>query len=205
MPPLPEGVFGKGHRMPTDPVALVELGARRANRFCDLNGIPRIQVNVVPKEDWWVGACAYWRKQTCFICLPECARPCTEASPRAWSWPGYCTDRTPYGVVCHELGHHCDEWAGVRKSGYGSEYGVGVMRRSGEAPLTSYCPNPWEWFAEIFRLFVTNPPLLQSVRPKAYKILLEKFRPLPSSDWRVNLGSNVPPKVLKAAVNKGAK
>lgn len=39
--------------------------------------------------------------------------------------------------------------------------------------ITSYAPNAMEWFAEIFRLFVTNPDLLKLIRPKAYKAILD--------------------------------
>lgn len=46
------------------------------------------------------------------------------------------------------------------------------MEESGELPITSYAPNPAEWFAEIFRLFVTNHGLLKQLRPKTYNILL---------------------------------
>lgn len=44
-----------------------------------------------------------------------------------------------------------------------------------EKPLTNYCPNDNEWFAELFRLFVTNPDLLSRVRKKIYPKFLERW------------------------------
>ncbi len=139
------------------------------------------------------------------ICLEECGRPCNDSPNRNWTWPGSTTDREPYGVLCHELGHHCDWLTGEHKWEYGSEYCVKVMKRSGEQPITSYCPNPAEWFAEMFRLFVTNPGLLYCLRPKTFDVLLEKWAPLDPLDWREVLGENVPPKILATLLKKGAR
>jgi len=41
-----------------------------------------------------------------------------------------------------------------------------------EPALTSYCPNDHEWWAEMFRLFMTNSDLLRLVRPKTYSLFL---------------------------------
>lgn len=48
------------------------------------------------------------------------------------------------------------------------------MRRS-EEPITSYSPNVQEWFAEMFRLFVTNPDLLMMIRPMTYRDFIERW------------------------------
>lgn len=210
MPPLPRPPYWTGDRR-----KLTALGVERAERFCSLNRIPMPAVNVVDRDDWRVGFCAYYRPDTeavrkwtaagISICPELCGYPCGEAVTRNWTWPGNDTDREPYGVIAHELGHHCDWLAGSKKGTYFSDYGEGVMEESGEKPLTGYAAeNPAEWFAEAFRLFVTNPGLLKALRPKTYNILRRKWEPLNSDDWRFPLGSNVPARVVKNLIKKGA-
>jgi hypothetical protein len=183
--------------------------------FCNLNKLPVPDVVLWEKVDWKVSACAYYRPNTeamrkwtspgINICLQECARSAREEDVRNWNWPGNVTDREPYGVICHELGHHVDWCTGTKKWTYGSEYSSEVMTESGEPPITSYAPNPAEWFAEIFRLFVTNPDLLRQLRPKAFEILTRKYQPLERGNWRTLLGTNVPEKIVKNLIKKGAK
>lgn len=187
-------------------LVLFNRGVRQVADFCLLNGIPRPTITKVSKAKWYVGACAYYRpRDGIHICTECCARSCTETQTRNWNWPASVTDREPFGVICHELGHHCDWQAGQTKYTYASEYSTIIMKDSGELPITSYAPNPSEWFAEIFRLFVTNPILLSLIRPKTYEILLRKWKPLPSRGWKEELGKDVPPRIIRTLVNKGAK
>lgn len=208
---------------PSDRAALCNLGRARVAAFCRLNDIEVPQVHVVPRQVWHFGACAFYRpndkrynrfyahsymRQEGYgpginICLEECQVPCGAENSRNWTWPAGVIDREPYGVLCHELGHHCDYLAGEQKWEYGSEYSEKVMTESGEPKLTNYCPNPAEWFAEMFRLFVTNPMLLAELRPHTFAILTRRWKPI-KSPWRVALGSNVPPRVVKSLINKGA-
>lgn len=206
--------------IPTDKETLYELGVSRVNSFCKLNGLPECPVTAVPDELWVVNACAFYRPDTeierkhrlkghgpCVnVSIERCQRPAGEVMSRNWSWPGSTVDRTPFGVVCHELGHHADYHTGQRKGRYYSEYCEECKARAGEPGLTSYAEeNPAEWFAEAFRLFVTNPDLLRYVRPETYTVLREKFKPVVYAGWRVALGSNVPQRVVKSLLNKGAK
>lgn len=195
---------------------LVSQGKALCFAFCKLNNIPAPVINVIKKEDWHVGACAYYRPDTpamrkwttpgINICLDLCGRPCTENEVRNWTWPGSVTDREPYGVIAHELGHHCDWLTGEKKWEYGSEYCEQVMKESEEAGITSYAAeNPAEWFAESFRLFLTNPDLLRMVRPLTYDILLARWRPVIVGKWLGVLGDNVPSKIVKTLLKKGAK
>jgi len=194
---------------------LYEMGVKRVQNFCTINKIPTPKITSYPLAAWNVGACAYYRPDTeayqkygwvgINICIAECAYPAPVPECRNWSWPGSVTDREPYGVLCHELGHHCDWITGSKKSSYSSEYCVEVMESSKEPPITSYCPNPAEWFAEMFRLFVTNPGLLKVIRPNTFQNLCLKFKPIGTLDWRTVLGSNVPPRIIRTLVNKGAK
>jgi hypothetical protein len=197
--------------------ALTEFGTKWMERFCLDNDIPIPDVVVVPKEKWHVSACAYYRPITglegdgCFpipkgivICPDKCGFPCGIEPSRNWTWPGSTTDREPFGVIAHELGHHCDWHAGKEKGTYWSDYGACVKTMSGEKPISGYCPNPAEWFAEMFRVFVTNPALLRAVRPVTYAILLQRWRPIGPKNWKKALGRNVPPRIVKVLQNKGA-
>jgi hypothetical protein len=210
MPPLPPKEWTRDKR------TLCDLGVARATRFCLLNGLEMPPVVVTPKKEWHVNACAYYRPDTegnrewtspgINICVEHCGRPADDSPGRNWSWPGSTTDRTPYGVVCHELGHHCDWLASDKRGTYFGDFGVSVMARSGEAPLTSYAAtNPAEWFAEAMRLFVINPDLLRLLRPKTYGIISLRFKPIRGRDWINALGSNVPARVVKSLRNKGAR
>lgn len=76
------------------------------------------------------------------------------------------------------------------------------MKKAKEAALTSYAPDPAEWFAEITRLFVTNSALLYFVRNRTWKILREQWRPVSNSDWQQELGKGVPDRIIRALHNK---
>lgn len=191
---------------PYTPERLLKWGKMRADAFCKANGLPHMAITPVDPEGWHFDACAYWRASTCTICLRYCGRPASEAQTRNWSWPGAVTDRTPYGVVCHELGHHADYWTG-RAGGYPvgkyfSAYGESVRKATREKPITSYCPNDAEWFAEMFRLFVTNHALLFHVRPKTWGVLMERFVPVSDDDWQVCLGKGCPTRVLQRQLKR---
>jgi hypothetical protein len=105
-------------------------------------------------------------------------------------------DRTPYGVIAHELGHHADWSASDDKGPYYGDYCIKVKKRSGEKPISGYADDDWEWFAEMFRLFVTNPVLLMNLRPKTYTILRERWQPVGLFDWKKELGADVPSRVI---------
>src|SRR4051812_48348067 len=145
---------------------LYELGRQLVRRFCAANGLPHIPIRNVPREDWHVNACAYYRparhRDTGYataginICLPYCAAPATEYQVRNWNWPGATTDREPYGVLAHELGHHMDYTVGDDKWSYGSDYSKATRKASKEPAISGYCPNDAEWFAEMARIYVCN-------------------------------------------------
>jgi len=117
---------------------------------------------------------------------------------RQWSWPGYIVDRTPFGVLAHELGHHVEGAHGA-KGGQRSH----VWRPLDTKPLTSYCPDDNEWFAELFRLFVTNPDLFQALRPKiAHLFKADWGNPVETRPWREVLGIE---RQIRAAENRVAR
>ena len=147
-----------------------------------------------------MGACAFYRRNTIYICVEKCAQPGTAG--RSWSWPGYIVDRTPYGVLAHELGHSVDHALSQETGAYFGNFSRDIFRITGEEAITNYAPNVAEWWAEIFRLFVTNPALLKVLRPRTYEAALKLgLRPLPGDDWKQVL-ADAPERTLKAAENK---
>jgi len=138
------------------------------HEWCRANSVAIPVIN----EHWLghcdFGVCAYYRNGTIDIWPNACAAIGTAG--RCWSYPGYSVDRTPFGVLAHELGHHVDKQHGA-KGGTLSH----LWRPTDPEALTGYCPNSNEWFAELFRLFVTNPDLLRMLRPKVW--------PLFSTSW----------------------
>lgn len=169
--------------------SLHESGIAACNRFLKYNELGKVEFCSIPKEEWKVGACAYYRPTTVKICLPLCAYPASENNPRQWSWPGTQTDRTPYGVIAHEVGHHTDvelsQRKGLTTGKYSGGYATSIREASGEKPLTSYCPNDGEWFAEMARLFILNPALLNLLRPRTFEELAKDLKPIHSlRSWK---------------------
>ncbi len=212
---------------PRDRMGLLKLAFARCQRFATLNGLPPTDIHVVAKAAWHFDACAFYRPDTdaarefsvgeqmmrergygpgINICLEHCGRPCGEENSRNWSWPGSVIDRTVYGVVCHEFAHHWDWCAGSKKGTYFSDYGEGLMRATGEPPVTNYAKtNPAEWFAEAGRIWITNPPLLRALMPKLYVALSQRFKPLYDGlNWEY-LIRGAPARVIKSIVNRGVR
>lgn len=157
---------------------LLGRGIDCVERFCAANGltVPRVVETTEPVQ---FGVCAYYRDGHIFIWPNACALPGRQG--RQWSWPGHTIDRTPFGVVAHELGHHVDRAHGARPGAHG------YWRWRGEAsekPISGYCPNDNEWFAEMFRLFVTNPDLLRVVRPLTFQRMRGTWTPVETRPWR---------------------
>ena len=166
-----------------DKHALLDAGIARMQAFCRLNDIFTPAVIECARLTWIFNECAYYRNKEISICIEKCAT--VSASPRAWSYPGYSTDRTPYGVIAHELGHHVDVIKSTRKGNYYGDFSLNMRADTNAPPLTSYCPNDAEWFAEMFRLFVTNADLLQAMRPTVHAALLTAgFKPIFGETWR---------------------
>lgn len=180
---------------------LLAGGLRLILDFCRVNNLYSPPVMSIDSPNWkFSSACAYYRRNQITICVARCAA--IGRAGRSWSFPGYCVDRTPYGVLAHELGHHVDFTMDEPGSGpYWSGYGKRAKAETGETPLTTYCPNPAEWFAEMFRLFLTNPDLLRQVRPRTYEWLRKDFKPVEKRQWDEVLAP-APERTLIAAQRK---
>jgi hypothetical protein len=181
---------------------LLDRGISLAKAFCERNKIEMPDIKVVG-DRWRVSACAYYRPTTISICPILCAN--VGLSGQAWSWPGHSIDRTPYGVIAHELGHHYDFGRGGdegqgRPGRYFSEFSKHIRGHADEAPISGYLgvrmedgrEDPIsgcaEWFAEMFRLFVTNPDLLRLIRPRTFASLRESgLEPVVDTDWKTTL------------------
>jgi hypothetical protein len=174
-------------------------GIANATAFCAANNLVMPEVRARAREEWHVGACAYYRPVYIEICPQECAAIGREG--RAWSFPGYSVDRTPFGVVAHELGHHADHSKSQRRGPYFGDYSIKLRAAAREEPLTSYCPNDAEWFAEMFRLFVTNPDLLRLIRPATYGLIAADFRPYVTATW-TDVLAGAPARTMIAAARK---
>lgn len=162
---------------------MLASGRALVERFCLANDLLLPRVDVVAKADWrFDSTCAYYRAGVITICPDRCAL--VGHAARAWSYPGYVSDRTPHGVMAHELGHHADRERSLNKGAYGGEFSGWMRLTANEPKLTSYCPNDWEWFAEMFRLFATNPDLLRLVRPRTYERMCDYFQPVEKRPWR---------------------
>lgn len=102
---------------------------------------------------------------------------------RSWSAPGYPSDATPYGVAAHEMGHH----AHFTLPGGGRRILTRAFRlaRQDEAAVTSYgASQVVEDVAEAFKLFLTNPTLLEAGWPIRYRLLRAAFVPVEERHWR---------------------
>lgn len=200
---MPAPVY-RPNKWPADKSYLMVLGVKHAIRFCELNGLEMPLVTSHRSDKWPFHVCAYYRPDLGVnICLEHCGRLAPEANCRNWSWPGNVTDREPFGVICHELAHHCDWHRGTKKGRYFSDYGESIRDRSGEKQLTGYCDNDAEWFAEMMRLYISNPDLLRLVRPKTWALLHNDWKPATTKPWTAVLG-NAPQRVVNACINKFA-
>lgn len=183
-----------------DKNTLFNKGVALMTSFCEANDIVTPDIRVYEPSEWMFSACAYYRRNKIHICIKKCAHVGTAG--RQWSYPGYVVDRTPFGVIQHELGHHVDVVKGTTSGAYWSDYSEQMREETGEKKITNYCPNDAEWFAEIFRLFMTNPDLLKNIRPLTHAWLItDGFKPAFNDTWRDRLRL-APERTINAAANK---
>lgn len=191
--------------------SLCERGAALMEEFCKANGIPLPELVRLEKTDryYYLGSCAFYRPTTINIAVEKCAA--NGFGGRAWSWPSYSIDRTPYGVIQHELGHHVDHVKTNNPLKVKADlFSYVIHGESGEAPLTGYLGTDdedqtfyKEWFAENFRLFVTNPDLCRLIRPKFCMAMCLRFKPVIKGRWEdVLIGHGATDRIILQAAKK---
>lgn len=197
--------------------ALAQKGKELALFTCKINNIPPSSIGLEQSNYYWgVNSCAYYRyrNKAIRVCVPLCAGVATERQIRNWNFPGNTVDRTPYGVVCHELGHHfdCHLSKGDLNNGYTGAFSTRLRLKAGEESISSYGnqPDAGEWWAEIFRLFCTNHYLLAAMRPATYNLMTKEYLLVPPQWYRKQdidqcmqvLGEPMPERIAKATRNK---
>lgn len=89
---------------------------------------------------------------------------------KTWSFPGYKTDLSLYGVLAHEVGHHLDNLLRLRD--VWRAHIASYDKMLNEQPVSAYaCTSVYEDIAESIRLLITNPDLLRILRPMRHTIL----------------------------------
>ena len=158
-------------------LALYHAGVSRARQFCHHNKIvePDFILKGLTKNrsDRLDSTGLYDPDRgpygTVFVNLPECASPVHKPHHMCWSWPAYKTDRTPMGVVCHEVGHHF-QFRLMKLRRWTRNWTLIAVNTP---KITSYEPVPSEAFAETMRLFILNPVLLWKYSPKRYEFIVD--------------------------------
>jgi len=186
--------------------AAAEAAFEAAKSFLELNGLTPLDGIDIREDRWTVSKCAYYRPSTIHICIPMCDRPATEGEVRNWNWPRSKVDKTPFGVVMHELGHHVDYWASstASRGPYYGDHSEAVMNRCDEEGITGYASRdaPEEWFAEAFRLYMTNPDLLRLIRPLTYAELSANLMTAAgNAPWLERLGKGCPQRIIDSLQN----
>lgn len=145
---------------------LFYLGVEKAQRFLDAQGFD------YPKyiaRNLRAGLTGFYNlKNKIYVDVEACAKPASNPSPRRCSFPGWKTDRTPVGVVCHETGHYISQILSSNRIHYNSKWEISLKRSK---KVSGYEPNLEEAFAESMRLFILNPNLLKSASPERFVYL----------------------------------
>lgn len=191
-------------------MALALRGQSLAEKFLILNGItvPKVALRSLrpyltkgkPSGSYGCGVYSPFSR-TVLVSPEDCARV-SPGLPMQWSFPGYTTDRTAMGVMAHEHGHYVDH-----ALGYPSNLAEWKGLRSEK--ISSYEPNGSEAFAESFRVFLLNPPLLKIVAPRRFEFLTVRLglKPIFAAKDPLKLLKNrgASDKIIAAAVSKVAK
>lgn len=183
---------------------LFSLGVERIREFCEVNKLTIPEIKIVPKDRYEFEPCAYYRPYCINVCLEKCAFPATETTYRNWNWPGNTVDREPFGVLCHELGHYIDYDFSEDKSSYYGNFSKDFHKYIEESCISTYGnDSAHEWFAEMFRLYVTNSALLKKLKPKTYKKMKEYFVSVSNGNWRTEIMSwKTPPLKIERSIER---
>lgn len=159
-------------------LVLLERGLELLQRFLRANPhVPEPLVGITDRKH-----CGYYRDGRITI-NPRSCQAIGWTSRYSWSAPGYPADATPYGVAAHEMGHHVH----FTLPGGGMRILTRAFKlaRQDEGAVTSYgATHVKEDVAEAFKLFLTNPTLLEVGWPIRYRLLRCAFVPVEERHWR---------------------
>lgn len=168
-------------------LSLFGLGASLSESFCRNNNIPvpEYRLQRLDSTGLYLPQ-TRTRKAQVLVDLEKTANPVENPGHMRWSHPGWKTDRTAFGVVLHETGHHVDrvimehvtKTKPIRQDvhgAYASDRDEWFEAHSGKR-VSGYEPNASEAFAETMRLFIGNPDLLRRAIPSRYNYLCQVLR-----------------------------
>jgi hypothetical protein len=168
-------------------LSLFMLGGSLSQNFCEKNNIPipEYKIEKLDSTGLYLPKTRN-RNAQILVDLSETANPVENPGHMRWSHPAWKTDRTAFGVVLHETGHHIEcvlpyhlyttNWNEVRRG----------------KKISGYEPNYSEAFAETIRLFIGNPDLLRRSIPARYNYLCHvlKLRPVVVMDYKTSIGNS---------------
>jgi hypothetical protein len=175
-------------------LSLFTLGASLSQNFCENNNIPipEYRIKELDSTGLYLPQ-THTKNAQILVNLGVTANPVENPGHMRWSHPAWKTDRTAFGVVLHETGHHIDQIL-INKSlwgSYPSDRSSWLEVKKGKR-ISGYEPNSSEAFAETMRLFIGNPDLLKLAIPSRYNYLCQvlKLQPVVAMDYKTAIGNS---------------
>ncbi len=169
-------------------LSLFTLGCSLVQEFLTLNNIKIPEISLKPLYYSDMRNTGIYRPnkelQHIFVNLDVTAWPVSKPGQMRWSHPGWKTDRTAYGVVAHETGHHVEYMLARAKTFKLKQWKEAAYLD--KKKVTSYEPNYAEAFAESMRVFICNSELLRYGIPARYKYITEVLglKPIIADDYK---------------------
>ena len=158
---------------------LAERSVKHIQNFLQMNNlpVPEFVMSEYPDaKNKFQKTGHYSRKEgKVYLNAANTRNPVMKPGGMQWSYPGYKVDKTPLGVLAHEIGHHID---------HTMKFDENAFPYKGEK-VTGYEPTVHEAIAESLRLFMLNPDLLHTIAPKRYQFFLDNgLKPTVKQSWK---------------------
>ena len=158
---------------------LAERSVKHIQNFLQMNNlpVPEFVMSEYPDaKNKFQKTGHYSRKEgKVYLNAANTRNPVMKPGGMQWSYPGYKVDKTPLGVLAHEIGHHID---------HTMKFDENTFPYKGEK-VTGYEPTVHEAIAESLRLFMLNPDLLHTIAPKRYQFFLDNgLKPTVKQSWK---------------------
>ena len=158
---------------------LAERSVKHIQNFLQMNNlpVPEFVMSEYPDaKNKFQKTGHYSRKEgKVYLNAANTRNPVMKPGGMQWSYPGYKVDKTPLGVLAHEIGHHIDHTI---------KFDENSFPYKGEK-VTGYEPTVHEAIAESLRLFMLNPDLLHTIAPKRYQFFLDNgLKPTVKQSWK---------------------